>query len=78
MQQFFTFSNRRFEYVPQPAGQVRGGTCAPVWQDSGELVAEVVISVLETTTEHGTVAGHTQYVDWGGFCRWIAIDGRSQ
>ena len=28
--------------------------------DSGELVEEVVISVLETTTEHGAVAGLTQ------------------
>ena len=28
--------------------------------DSGELVEEVVISILETTTEHGAVAGLTQ------------------
>ena len=28
--------------------------------DSGELVQEVVISILETTTEHGAVAGLTQ------------------
>lgn len=28
--------------------------------DSGELVEEVVVSVLETTTEHGAVAGLTQ------------------
>ena len=28
--------------------------------DSGELVEEVVVSILETTTEHGAVAGLTQ------------------
>jgi hypothetical protein len=28
--------------------------------DSGELVEEVVISILETTTEHGAMAGFTQ------------------
>lgn len=28
--------------------------------DSGELAEEVVISILETTTEHGAVAGLTQ------------------